>query len=143
MLLLITAFAVLLSGCPTLAGAEAKPFEKPGQESQIVLVVMPKGDIHEGRKPFLKLACNACHRVVTDPAIPAPTEKSGPDLGIREVSISNGYELTSIISPSHIIPFEYRTEDRRISTMPDLTEIMTVKQLVDLLAYLRSLKKKE
>ena len=140
-------FAILFGVVLTYSASDAKPedstaFEKGVEGTEIVLVVMPKGDAVKGRKSFLRMSCNSCHRVLNDRAMPAPIEKSGPDLAYKQTNSSSGYEITSILSPSHIVAFENRINYQRTSSMPDLTESMTVRELIDILAYLRSTKPK-
>ena len=113
-------------------------------KTRAVLVVMPEGDAAAGREAFVKLSCNSCHGVINDPLMPEAKKKDrGPDLGGVETRWTSGYQATSIVSPSHLIAYEYINKSKdHSSPMPDLTEKMTVKQLIDLLTYLQPLEKK-
>jgi len=97
----------------------------------------PPGSVPRGRTLFVRLRCFACHAVSGEP-LPAPT-RPGPDLsGIgREPP---GYLVESIMNPNaRIVDGPGYTDDRGLSTMPDYREKITVGELIDLVAYLRSL----
>lgn len=98
------------------------------------------GDIERGKTAFAELKCDTCH-TVDGVDFPAPTELPAVPLGgrVREVR-TDGYLVTSIIHPSHKLaarPVEETTVEGE-SRMPDFTNTMTVRQLVDLVALLQS-----
>jgi hypothetical protein len=104
---------------------------------------LPNGDPVAGQEAFVSLECHACHRVagldlpepVADP--PVPVILGGEIPHIR----TDGELLTSIINPSHEIVPGYRTEGVTRgdeSRMSDLSETMTVRQLIDIVAFLQS-----
>ena len=105
--------------------------------------VLPAGDVDAGRQAFIDLQCHGCHRI------------SGVDLpqflGSAPVAIVLGGEsarvrtygdlVTSIINPSHRLIAGYPTEQVSRdgeSIMPVLDSVMTVQQLIDLVALLQS-----
>jgi hypothetical protein len=104
---------------------------------------LPPGDVGRGRAAFTELRCHACHRVpgldfpgpTADPAV--PVELGGVVPAIK----TDGELVTAIINPSHRLT---GGRDNRLvvsgglSRMGDFTEAMTVRQLVDLVAFLQS-----
>jgi len=105
---------------------------------ELVTIVLPVGNPDAGRKAFMDLRCYTCHAVAGDSKMPKPfSANQGPNLNRPIRNQSPGKLATSIISPSHEISKEVlnrRTYD--ISPMGDYSEAMTVRQLLDLLAYL-------
>lgn len=104
---------------------------------------LPDGDIEKGHMAFLDLKCNACHRV-TGLDLPAPVA-SPPVLvtlgGTVPSPRTDGELVTSIINPTHKIRYGYSrelVESAGHSRMADYGEVMTVSQLVDLVAFLHS-----
>ena len=106
---------------------------------------LPDGDIERGKAAFLELKCNTCHTV-------AGTEMPSPSrdyayvrvvvLGgeVRQVK-TYGALVTSIINPSHSLAPGYPKEliskgDQ--SAMANFNDTMTVRQLIDLVAFLQS-----
>ena len=106
---------------------------------------LPDGDVERGKAAFLELKCNTCHTV-------AETEMAAPSkdyayvrvvvLGgeVRQVK-TYGALVTSIINPSHSLapgyPKELITKDNQ-SAMANFNDTMTVRQLIDLVAFLQS-----
>ena len=125
-----TLLAVVLVGC---AG------QKSGAGFRL-----PDGDAAAGKMAFQELKCHQCHRV-QGVDLPAPTVKPPVPvvLGgeIPHVK-TDGDLVTSIINPSHRISAAFKPEDVRqpdgTSRMPDLTTTMTVRQLVDVVAFLQT-----
>jgi len=104
---------------------------------------LQEGDVEAGQAAFLELQCNACHEVrgldlpgpVADPPVPVALG------GTVDYQPTDGRFVTSIINPSHKLapghPRE-RIESGGISRMADYSDVMTVRQLVDLVAFLQS-----
>ena len=103
---------------------------------------LPEGDANAGKEAFVTLHCNACH--------------STPDVEQLEGGLSGGITVslggnvtqiktyaklvTSVINPSHRIskanpPQMVAVDD--ISRMPNYNSLMTVEQLIDVVAYLQ------
>ena len=99
-------------------------------------VTTPPGDAARGRAAFARLRCFACH-AVRDDRMPAPS-RPGPSLaGVARHH--PGYLVESIVNPNaRIVDGPGYTDDRGLSTMPDYGTQMTVRDLVDLVAYLKS-----
>jgi putative copper export protein/mono/diheme cytochrome c family protein len=102
------------------------------------LFTPPAGDAGRGRAIFANLQCYACHAVAGE-GFPAPTA-AGPELTAVGGHHPAGYLVESVLNPNAVIIEGpgYVGPDGR-STMPDYRDSLTVAELVDLVAYLRSL----
>ena len=125
---LIPAALVLAAACstnppqaPLSAAAHAQPVSR-----------VATGDPVHGRRAFLDLHCNACHRVAEDPSLPrTAVAAEGPllhDLG-RETPETVGWKIVTRTELDPEAIFD--------SPMTDAASAMTERQLVDLIAYLR------
>lgn len=114
----------------------------PGPEYDLVQLTLPSGDAAAGRQAFIDLRCTGCHRVTDEPDLPPPVSESmGPDLGPDLVPQSLGILATSIVAPSHAMSIRTSSDTRErvdgvLSPMGDYSGVMTVRQLLDVLAYL-------
>ena len=101
---------------------------------------LPGGDAAAGRRAFVDLKCYACHAIQGEqfPLAPGQAATAGPDLTGMAHHHPVGYLVESILNPSAVLVEGpgYIGGDGR-SIMPEQRE-MTVAQLVDLVAYLRS-----
>lgn len=101
----------------------------------------PKGDAAKGREVFAKFECYACHEVKGE-TFPAPKDKTnvGPELAAMGPLHEADYFAESIINPSAVIDKGkgYAGPDGS-SKMPSFNDSMTVQEVIDLVAYLRSL----
>lgn len=107
---------------------------------------LPKGESLEGRKIFIELECYKCHEVrgETFPAVAAGEKGVGPELSQMAGMHPVEFFAESIINPNAVIDpkakeLGYIGEDGR-SKMPDYSNLLTVKQVADLAAYIASLK---
>ena len=100
---------------------------------------MPKGDPAKGKTVFEKFECHYCHEVRGE-QFPEPVE-SAPELsqmgGLHPVE----FFAESIMNPNAVVPKTYRDADGK-SPMTNFTEKMTVKELIDVSAYVASLRRK-
>lgn len=106
---------------------------------------LPDGDVQRGKAAFLELKCNTCH-TVAGTEIPSPGKEYAyvrvVALGgeVRQVK-TYGALVTSIINPSHSLapgyPKELITKGNE-SAMANFNDTMTVRQLIDLVAFLQS-----
>jgi L-cysteine S-thiosulfotransferase len=106
---------------------------------------LPDGSPERGRAAFLALRCTACHRVV---GLDAPNQGTGManvTLGGETVRVKNYGELvTAIINPSHRIAPGYplsqvtTPDGQSLMTLAYLNDVMTVQQLIDLVAFLQA-----
>ena len=103
---------------------------------------LPDGDPKAGKQAFAQLKCTSCHWIANDLKLSEPVaEKPGPVLGFSQANYAPGWLANSIVSPSHTIALnsDGMAENSELSRMGDFTETMTVRQLIDVVAYLRSL----
>ena len=91
---------------------------------------------------FVKLECYSCHEVRGE-KFPAPREKGkvGPELSMMGPRHEVDYFAEAIINPSAVIEKGkgYQAADGS-SKMPSFNELLSVQELIDLVAFLRALK---
>lgn len=115
-----------------------------GETYETIRLVVPRGDAADGRAAFVALSCHSCHAVAGDPEMPAPiSAHPGPTLGPVQAAhgaVDAGSIASAIVSPSHMVVSEVDpASEEKLSPMGDFSDAMTVRQLVDLVAYVRSL----
>ena len=126
-------FVMLLNGSMAFGQTRYEP----------VTLYLPEGDPAAGREAFMELRCTVCHPVTGDEDLPAPVSATrGPQLAPPAGATDTTRLASSIVAPSHIISsgISAETKDRLtgvLSPMGDFSSIMTVRQLTDLVAYLR------
>ena len=102
---------------------------------------LPPGDAHRGQAAFLELKCNECHRVV---GLELPGPVADPPIllgGVVNRVKTDGELMTSIVNPSYRIAEGYPRDVVRtggVSRMPAHGQEMTVRQMIDLVAFLQS-----
>jgi Cu/Ag efflux protein CusF len=129
-------------GSFSLAAEKRQPGEMEMHHPKGWQFTMPKGDPEKGREVFEKYVCYVCHEVRGEkfPAA-APGSALGPELSQMGPLHPLEFFAESVINPSAHAPKKYRGPDGK-STMPTANERMTVQELIDLSAYLASLKLK-
>lgn len=100
---------------------------------------MPKGNPAKGKAAFEKFECYYCHEVRGED-YPPPTE-TAPELSQMAPMHPVEFFAESIINPDAIVPGAYRDSDGK-SPMTNFAEKMTVQELIDVSAYLASLRTK-
>src|SRR5688572_17666887 len=102
---------------------------------------LPPGDPKAGRETFGKLECNKCHEIVPDfPTGERGAGDVGPALTGMGAHHPAEYFAQSIVDPNAVIlsgPGFVGPDGR--SVMPDYRDAVTFTELVDLVAYLKSL----
>jgi hypothetical protein len=117
---------------------------------------LPAGDPAEGEKAFAKMQCYSCHKVpgkdFKDPSV--EPGMIGPEFTAAYAALSASYLAESIINPDRFLPhgpfrLSYlnheafhpagRDDYELHSRMASYVEIMTVKELIDIVAFLKSL----
>jgi putative copper export protein len=102
------------------------------------ILAPPPGDAVRGREVFLRLGCYACHRVEGE-KLP-PSSGLGPDLTGLGQHHPAGYLLESVLNPNAVIVQGRGYSGREgKSIMPDFRAQLSVSDLIDLVAYLKSL----
>lgn len=104
-------------------------------------LIVPEGDPAAGREAMVELSCTSCHHVAGDSDLPRPVSSNlGPDLGGWHAAMDPGALASSIVSPSHTVAVDLTAQkDGKLSPMGDFSDAMTVRQLIDLVAYVRTL----
>lgn len=102
---------------------------------------LPEGDIEKGKMTYKRLACNECHSI-------SNIEWKGGEDNLKvqlggEVSKLKSYGdlVTSVINPSHKVAPRYKEKsstEGSLSIMNNYNEVMTVDELIDLIAFLQS-----
>lgn len=107
---------------------------------------LPQGDATEGRRLFVEAECYKCHEVKGEkfPGVAAGEKGVGPELSQMAGMHPPEFFAESIINPNTAIDSKakalgYIGDDGK-SKMPDYSNILTIKQVVDLVAYIDSLK---
>ncbi len=125
---LVIGLTVLMTGCT--------PEPESGRG-----FTLPAGDAAEGKATFIKHNCQRCHTVA---GVTRPETGNQMDVSLGgEVSrISTYGELvTSVINPSHKLarglPQEDVADDGE-SKMQNYNDVLTVTELIDLVAFLQS-----
>ena len=101
------------------------------------------GDAAAGREAFLAYRCTTCHAVAGDlelphpaAAVPAPVLKFGSKTPAHTIA-------QAIVAPSHTIAEGFgkgTPEDIQKSAMRDYSDVMTIRHLRDIVAYLKSMR---
>ncbi len=136
--------SLMLAAAYAGASAESAVRGQPGGY-ETVRLTLPRGDADAGRQAFRDLACVACHRVVGETGFAEPISANpGPDLDAAVAAQPSGLIATSIVAPSHALSVNTSDEVKVrlagvLSPMGDYSRAMTVRQLVDLIAYLAAL----
>ncbi len=113
----------------------------PDADHQKIDLVIPLGDAQAGREAYVALSCTSCHAVQGDAELSKPVASIPvPVLGPEHARMSPGKLASAIVSPSHVVSKEVAAKtEGKLSPMGDFSEAMTVRQLVDLVAFIRSL----
>jgi mono/diheme cytochrome c family protein len=104
--------------------------------------LMPRGDAADGRKVCVAMECFACHAVGGEdfPRDAKTPSGAGPELTGMGSHHPAEYFAESILSPNRVIVLGPGfTGSDGLSKMPSYADTMTLKQLTDLVAYLKSL----
>jgi len=136
---------ILVSGVALalLSGADAVSDELVPRVPKGWHFSLPAGEAFAGEKVFVKMECFSCHKVAGRSFRRVDTGGVGPDLGPGHAKLPPEYLAESLLNRHKVIAGNedrYRGEDRRGSKMGDYGETMTVRELVDVVAYLKSLR---
>jgi L-cysteine S-thiosulfotransferase len=120
-----------------LAGCMAGPRSGAGLR-------LPDGDVDHGRVVFVEMKCYSCHRVAGLDDLPEPVADPPVPVmlgGDRPYPRTDGDILTAIVNPSHrIVPAAVaeQVQSGNLSRMGDYSDSLTVRELVDLVAFVQS-----
>jgi hypothetical protein len=106
---------------------------------------LPDGNAEQGLQAFEDLQCYGCHAIQGTEFPPGRTDSVNVILGGNVTRVKTYGELvTSIINPSHKLAPGYKEEEVTIDgasrmELAGLNEVLTVQQLIDLVAFLQPL----
>ncbi len=102
---------------------------------------LPDGDVYAGKTVYINMQCSVCHQIGVVKRDDATAEMS-IKLGGEVSRIKTYGELvTSIINPSHKLAKGYSHEETSLdgeSKMKSYNDVLTVSQLIDLVAFIQS-----
>jgi mono/diheme cytochrome c family protein len=101
---------------------------------------LPKGDPAKGREVFAKLECFKCHEVKGQ-SFPTPSDpaNAGPELASMASHHAAEFIAESIVNPNAVIDDAKFRASNGSSKMPSFNDSINVQELVDLVAFLKSL----
>lgn len=104
---------------------------------------LPEGNAGEGEAAFSKFLCGDCHLIAGKEDLRAVIEpRMNLPLGGRAARVNTYGELvTSIINPSHAISKKFpgiEVSEEGQSKMRNYNSVMTVNELIDLVAFLQA-----
>jgi putative heme-binding domain-containing protein len=100
---------------------------------------MPKGDAQRGHSVFEKFECYYCHELRGE-GFPEPVE-AAPELSQMGPMHPLEYFAESIMNPNAVVGKKYQQADGS-SPMTNFTDKMTVRELIDVVTYVASLRPK-
>lgn len=136
---------ILCVACGSRDAAEPRAEDAVAEAPAQVCFYLPPGDAAAGRETCLVMGCAACHKVEAagfpaPVATPAVSVVLGPDVARR----SRAELAESIVAPSHKIPEGLaNVSEGKLSRMGNYTDSMTVRELVDLIAFIQSIDERE
>lgn len=102
---------------------------------------LPEGNFDQGEDNFVSLGCNNCHSAAGVDQVNPEEAIISFELGGISPRVTTYAELmTSIINPSHRLSYRLPKEQSSVdgeSLMKNYNDVMTVQQLIDLVAYLQ------
>lgn len=104
--------------------------------------LLPQGDPAEGKKVYIAMKCFTCHEIKGEDFPPHAKEPGqvGPELTGMGTHHPPEYFAETIVNPNRvIIEGPGYTGHDGLSKMPDYNDTLTVRQLIDLVTYLKSL----
>lgn len=129
----LVAATALCSACATTTTVVAEQFHLP-----------PGGDAAAGKQAFVDFGCARCHRVHGRDDLPAPTVEPEVPFVLSAPApsrITDARLVTAIIHPGHQVTEAWKAEvhdNDDGSRMRPYNDRMTVQDLLDIVAFLRS-----
>lgn len=101
---------------------------------------IPEGDPVAGKQAFEEMRCYVCHKVegsdFPDPVAQPPVDVV---LGAAHTQVRRSTLAESIIAPSHsFAPGWDAPTTSTLSRMGDFSDVMTVRQMIDIVEYLKT-----
>lgn len=104
---------------------------------------LPAGDPETGRQVFIDMKCYTCHQVTGEkfPAHKRDIGDVGPDLTGMGAHHPAAYFAETILNPNAVVVLgDGYTGPDGLSRMPEYNDSLTIAQLINLVAYLKSLR---
>lgn len=101
---------------------------------------LPQGDPSKGQQVFTKFACFACHRVAREDFPDPGAAAVGPELTQMGAMHPLEFFAESVMNPDAVILNERDIGEDGRSMMRAFNKLMTAQELIDLSAYLASLR---
>lgn len=136
-MLVMVGIVLAVPACSSEQNLEQQSTQKSEQKIEFV----SSGNVAEGRKAFIDLGCVRCHGVLGDGTLPAPVPGAAPILGGLNAEHTTEELSQAMAAPSHSIAPGFDAKTDGSSGMEDLTRKMTVRQLIDIVAYLKEAEK--
>lgn len=133
----VHAVTLLATVCLAATMALSCTSVQPGPDE--VSMVLPVGSPEYGEMAFRALRCGACHRVEGIPELShARRISQAPTLIPGNPEFTAGELATAIVAPGHEATWKEGdpVSDTPLSEMPDYYDLMTVGDLMDLVAFL-------
>lgn len=103
---------------------------------------LPEGDVAQGKANYVAFGCNACHSHSEVPQLEGAEGIPAIAIGGESARVRTYGELvTSVINPSHRVArrsSEQLADESGQSKMATFNDVMTVTQMVDLVAFLQA-----
>jgi hypothetical protein len=134
----LTCMAVALVPASRAAGEAMGPKVPDGWTFEL-----PDGDVAQGEAVFMKMRCFTCH--VSRAQVPdAPTVATGtgPTLGPGYAALPKEYLAEAIIRAHKVVAAPGYEMKKHVAGMGNYNYFMTVDELINLVAYLKSGKEK-
>jgi hypothetical protein len=127
---------LLVSAALCVAGCDTGPKSSLG-------FTLPDGDPEQGKAVYITFQCNTCHEHADVPQLATSGDSSiSVVLGGETTRVRTYGELvTSVINPSHRVARRKSSDvadESGQSKMVNFNDVMTITQLVDLVAFLQS-----
>ncbi len=104
---------------------------------------LPAGNVEAGAAVYAAMSCGSCHGVKGESEADTPVGTKKLMIGGTSSNLpSDGYLVSAIINPSHAIREQAGFESTLPSgesRMSNFNPVLTVQQLIDVVAYLQSL----
>lgn len=124
----------ILLGTLSLAACDSGPKGAMG-------FTLPDGDAEKGQANYVTFGCHSCHSTEAVPQLEGAGEISVALGGETTRIKSYGELVTSIINPSHRVARRKSTDmadESGASKMVTYNDVMTVTQLIDMVAFVQS-----
>ncbi len=100
------------------------------------------GNAERGKQTFVALGCHSCHDVMGAGLVRTDTGPATPIVLGGDVvhRFSDGYLVTSMINPNHEMAWQAKAQNMAgaPSRMPSYADKMSVRQMVDVVAFLQA-----